>query len=392
VDSNARDFMLNRFTHPALPAPLTAMRRLLVQPLSYVLVLGLLTACTESEAPVAQARELLGARSSEKQGGQRDAANQPTAVVVSEAVRKDFGSVVEAIGTARANEALDVTSKVSNRISAIRFREGEEVKAGNILIEFDSAEARANLAEAEATLSDSRSQFKRSRELYQTRALSEAQYDQLQATLNANEARVAAARSLLNDLTIRAPFAGRVGLRNISVGSFVSPGTVITTLDDTRIIKLDFSVPEVFLPVLKEGQQIDARSAAYPNEIFKGKVASLDSRVDPVSRSIVVRALVENADRRLKPGMFMTVRLMRTEQPALVVPEEALVPQGERQFVFVVREGKAQRVEVQIGRRRPGEVEILQGLNEGEHVVIEGTQKVRDGGPVKPVVEEGLPA
>lgn len=353
-------------------------------------VLALLTACADNDAP-AQAGELLK-RSETSAAGNDKSQSRPTAIIVSEATHKDFGSVVEAIGTARANEALDVTAKVSNRVAKIHFREGQEVAAGTVLLEFDSDEARANLAEAEAALSDSRSQFKRSRELYQTRALSEAQLDQLQATLSANEARVAAARSLLNDLTIRAPFGGRVGLRNISVGSFVSPGTVITTLDDTRIIKLDFSVPEIFLPVVKEGQQIDARSAAYPDQTFKGIVASIDSRVDAASRSIIVRARIDNADRRLKPGMFMTVRLMRTEPPALVVPEEALVPQGERQFVFVVREGKAERIEVEIGRRRPGEVEILKGLTPGEHVVTEGTQKMRDGAPVKIVARADAPA
>ncbi|MET0657557.1 MAG: efflux RND transporter periplasmic adaptor subunit [Steroidobacteraceae bacterium] len=351
-------------------------------------VVALLTGCTDNDAP-AQASEILQSGKSTTSSG---SGGKPTAIVVSEVAHKDFDKVVEAIGTARANEALDVTAKVSNRVSAIHFREGEEVKAGAVLLEFDSEEARANLAGAEAALSDSRSQFKRSRELYETRALSEAQLDQLQATLKSNEARVAAARSLLNDLTIRAPFAGRVGLRNISVGSFVSPGTVITTLDDTRTIKLDFSVPELFLPVLKEGQQIDARSAAYPEATFKGIVASIDSRVDPASRSIIVRARIDNSDRRLKPGMFMTVRLMRAEPAALVVPEEALVPQGERQFVFVVRDGKAERIEVQIGRRRPGEVEILKGLTAGEQVVTEGTQKMRDGVPVK-IVERGeLPA
>jgi membrane fusion protein (multidrug efflux system) len=351
-------------------------------------VLALLTACADNDGP-AQATELMKGRGSK--AAATPAANA-IAIVVSEAQHKDFGSTVEAIGTARANEAVDITAKVSSRVAAIHFKEGEEVKAGTVLVEFDSDEARANLAEAEAALKDSRSQFKRSQELYQTRVLSEAQLDQLQATLSANEARVAAARAVLNDLTIRAPFSGRVGLRNISVGSFVSPGTVITTLDDTRTIKLDFSVPEVFLPVIKVGQQIDARSAAYPNETFKGTVASIDSRVDPVSRSVIVRALIDNSDRRLKPGMFMTVRLMRAEPPALVVPEEALVPIGERQYVFVVRDGKAERIEVQIGRRRPGEVEILKGLEPGQQVITEGTQKVRDGTPVHIVARGELPA
>jgi membrane fusion protein (multidrug efflux system) len=201
--------------------------------------------------------------------------------------------------------------------------------------------------------------------------------------LSANQARVAGARSQLNDTIIRAPFAGRVGLRNISIGSYVSPGTVITTLDDTSVIKLDFSVPEVFLAALQEGLAISARTSAYPEVEFKGKVSSIDSRLDPVSRAIVVRARIDNKDGRLKPGMFMTVKLMRADSAALMLPEEALVPEGNKKFVFVVRDGKAMRTEIETGRRRPGEVEVTAGLAEGDVIVTEGTQKVRDGAPVK---------
>jgi membrane fusion protein (multidrug efflux system) len=307
----------------------------------------------------------------------------PVSVVTVTLKRESYAQQMEAVGTARANEAVDITAKLSNRVTAIRFREGQQVKAGDVLVEFDSEQARATLAEAEAALSDSRSQYKRSRELYATKALSEAQLDQLQATLKANEARVAGAQSQLNDTIIRAPFAGRVGLRNVSVGSYVSPGTVITTLDDTSIIKLDFSVPEVFLSTLQEGLEVSARTSAYPDTEFKGKVSSIDSRLDPVSRSIIVRARIDNKDGRLKPGMFMTVKLMRAESPALMLPEEALVPEGSKKFVFVVREGKAFRAEVETGRRRPGEVEIVSGLDSGDVVVTEGTQKIRDGAAVK---------
>lgn len=312
----------------------------------------------------------------------------PVSVLVATVRHEAFAQDMEAIGTARANEALDVTAKISNRVTAIRFREGQQVKAGDVLVEFDSEQVRANLTEAEATLSDSRSQFNRSRELYATKALSEAQLDQLQATLSVNEARVAGARSQLNDTIIRAPFSGRVGLRNISVGSFVSPGTVITTLDDTSIIKLDFSVPEVFLAALKEGLTINAGTTAYANDVFKGQVSSIDSRLDPVSRAVIVRAKIDNPDGRLKPGMLMTVKLMRSETPALLIPEQALVPEGNRAFVFAVRDGKAAKIEVQTGRRRPGEVEIVAGVSEGEVVVIEGTQKVREGVQVKAIPED----
>ncbi len=186
-------------------------------------------------------------------------------------------------------------------------------------------------------------------------------------------------------MIIRAPFAGRVGLRNVSVGSYVSPGTVITTLDDTSVIKLDFSVPEVFLSTLQEGLQVSARTAAYPDVEFHGKVSSIDSRLDPISRSIVVRAHIDNKDGRLRPGMFMTVKLIRADAPTLMLPEEALVPEGSRKFAFVVRDGKAARTEIQTGRRRPGEVEIVSGLQEGDLVVTEGTQKIRDGVAVQVV-------
>lgn len=309
----------------------------------------------------------------------------PVAVVTMTVKREPFVQQVEAVGTARANEAVDITAKVSNRVTAIRFREGEQVKAGEVLVEFDGEQARAALAEAQAALSESRSQYQRSLELFATKALSEAQLDQLRATLQANEARVAGARAQLQDTIIRAPFSGRVGLRNVSVGSYVSAGTVITTLDDTSVIKLDFSVPEVFLSSLREGLPVTARTSAYPDVEFTGRVSSIDSRVDPVSRAIVVRARIANEDGRLKPGMFMTVKLTVSETPALMLPEEALIPEGARKFVFVVRDGKAVRTDVEIGRRRPGEVEIVSGLNEGDVVVTEGTQKIRDGVPVRPI-------
>jgi membrane fusion protein (multidrug efflux system) len=296
---------------------------------------------------------------------------------------KDFAQQVEALGTVRANESVDLTAKVAGRVTAIKFREGEHVNTGDVLIELDSDEVRADLAAAEAAAADSRSQYKRSQELFQTHVLSAAQLDQINATLLANEAKVQAARSRLNDRILAAPFAGRVGLRNISLGGLVSPGDVITTLDDTSVVKLDFSVPEVFLSQLKAGLQIHARTSAYPDTAFTGRVASIDTRVDPVSRAVTVRAQIDNRDGRLRPGMFMTVQLVRPEGKALLIPEQAIVPEGDRKYVFAIRDGKAQRIPVQIGRRRPGEVEVLAGLSERDQIVVEGTQKVHDGVTVK---------
>jgi len=289
----------------------------------------------------------------------------------------------EALGTAHANESVDVTAKVSNLVTAVRFDEGQQVRRGDLLVELDGAQARAELAIAEAAVTESRSQYKRSRELYSTRALSEAQLDQIEAALKANEARVLVAQARLGDTMIRAPFAGRVGLRRVSPGSLVNPGTVITTLDDTGTIKLDFTVSESFLSSVTPGLAIAAHSIAYPGRTFEGRVSSVDSRVDPSTRSVTVRALVPNPEGLLKPGMFLNVRLSRGAADALLVPEQALVPEQGDVFVFVLKGNSVEKRLIRTGQRRVGEVEVVQGLAAGEQVVSEGTQKVRDGAQVK---------
>lgn len=296
---------------------------------------------------------------------------------------KPFAQEVEALGTVRANESVDITAKVADRVTAIHFKEGQQVRKGELLVELDSAEARADLAAAEAALGESRSQYKRSQELYETRALSEAQLDQLKATLLANEARAAAARSRVDDRTIVAPFAGRVGLRNVSLGSLVNPGQVITTLDDLSVVKLDFAVPEVFLSLLKPDLPVTASSSAYPGESFVGRVESIGTRVDPTTRSVTIRAVIDNPDYRLRPGMFMTVKLVRAERDALMLPERAIVPENSRQYVFTIEDGVARRQEVVLGRRRPGEVEVLEGVTPDDYVIVDGTLNVRDGQPVR---------
>jgi membrane fusion protein (multidrug efflux system) len=301
------------------------------------------------------------------------------AVVTAVARTERVSNKLNALGTARANESVDITTKASNLVTAVKFEDGQRVRRGQVLVELDSAQARADLAEAEAARTESTSQYNRSRELASTRAVSESQLEQLEAQMKANVARVAAANARLEDTVVRAPFNGRVGLRRVSVGSLVNPGTVITTLDDTSVIKVDFGVPENFLGSLRDGLPVVALAAAFPGREFEGKVGSVDSRVDPVTRSLTVRALMPNPDNLLKPGMFLNVRLARDERDALIIPEAALVPEQSRQFVFVAAEGQAQRREVQIGTREPGRVEIVAGLQAGERVVVEGTQKIRDG-------------
>lgn len=304
-------------------------------------------------------------------------------VITAEAKIQPLGVEIEAVGTARANESVEVTSKASNTVTAIRFEEGDRVRKGDILVELNGDEARAALAEAEATLAESQNNFKRSRDLYAQQALSVSQLDLIESTLKANQARVDVAKARLADTIIRASFDGKTGFRRVSLGSLVSPGTVITTLDDTSVIKLDFTVAETYLYALEKGLPVTAATAGLPGREFNGKVSQIDSRVDPVSRSIAVRAELPNPKGELRPGMFMTVKLQGEVAPALLVPENAIVPEQGRTFVFVVEDGQATRREVKLGKRRPGVVEIVEGLKEHERVVVEGTQNLRDGGPVR---------
>jgi membrane fusion protein (multidrug efflux system) len=303
-------------------------------------------------------------------------------VVLTPARMQALPRIVEALGTTMALEAVEITPRISSIVTAIHFNGGEEVNAGDVLVELENAGERASLAEAEAAVIDSRSQFERARTLARTQAVSESQLLQLEATLKADEARLRAAQARLEQTIIRAPFHGFTGLRTISAGSLVTPGMVITTLDELSSVRLDFAVPETFLSFVAGDLEVTARSVAYPGNLFAGKVTTVDTRVDPVTRAVTARAEIPNPEALLKPGMFLTVRLEGPARETLIVPEAALVPEGERQFVFVERDGTARRMEVAIGRRLPGEVEILQGLEPGDRVVVEGTQKVVEGTPV----------
>jgi len=309
---------------------------------------------------------------------------QPPGVIVAEAVMQPFPLSAEALGNARANEAVDIRPEITAAITRILFEEGQSVSKGDILLELENSEPLADLAAARAALVDSESQYRRSAELFKTKVVSASQLEQLEARRDADLAAVRAAESRLAHTVIRAPFDGQLGLRRVSMGSIVSPSTVITTLDDTSQIKLDFDVPEVFLARLERGLTVTAHSAAWPDLEFHGEVISIDTRVDPVSRTITVRALVPNESSRLRAGMFLTVSLLKEDVVSLLIPEQALIPERSKQFVFVINDQDlVERREVITGRRRPGQVEVLEGLSPGELVVTEGTQSARPGQPVR---------
>ena len=322
-------------------------------------------------------------------GGEGDSGNRarfaggPPPVVTETVLLGDITDNYTALATARANEAIDVTPRISSVVAAIHFEEGQSVSQGDVLVELDSREIRADLDLAEANLRERRSRYGRLETLAASQVVSEVELEEIQAQLQVAEAQVNSARARLEDTIIRAPFPGEVGLRRVSVGGLVQPNTVITTLDDTAVMKLEFSVPEEYLPVMREGLDIEAAAAAWPDRAFTGTVTSVDSRVDPMTRSLAVLALMPNAERALKPGMFLQVDISRRRDNVVLAPEAALVPRQGRQFVYVVAEGRAEERQVTLGSRRPGQVEITGGLEPGEQIVTQGVQRIRDGLPVR---------
>ncbi len=290
---------------------------------------------------------------------------------------------IQALGTAHANESIEIRPRISSLVERMTFEEGQLVHKGDLLVELENSEIVAGLALAEASLSESRSLYNRSQSLADTQAISVSNLEQLLAQVRVDEAQVEAAKARLSNTAIRAPFSGRIGLRRISPGSFVSNSTIITTLDDVSTIKLDFSVPETFLTVLSEGMSIAAHSFVYPDRVFTGSVASIDTRLDPVTRAVQVRAIIQNEDDALKPGMFLSVDLQRKRGEQLLAPEQSIVPEGSNQYVYVVANGVAEKRAVKLGRRIPGFVVIDSGLTTGEAIVTEGTSKIRDGSQVE---------
>ena len=322
---------------------------------------------------------LLAACSEEPQNAVSNGRGGPPKVVTQRVALQPLVDEIEALGTARANESIEIQSRVSSVVTRIAFEEGQMVSEGELLIELENSEIVAGLVLAEASLAESQSIYNRSKSLESTQAISASNLDELHAQVKVNQAQVEAARARLQNTQIRAPFSGRVGLRNVSPGSFVDNSTVISTLDDIEKIKLDFSVPETYLMVVSEGMDILAESIVFPGRIFEGTITSIDTRLDPVSRSVQVRALIPNSDGVLKPGMFLTVDLQRDRGDVLLAPEQAIVPEGTHQFVFVINNGVAEKRAVTLGRRIPGFVVIEEGLSPGAAVVTEGTHKVRDG-------------
>ena len=318
-------------------------------------------------------------------GGERTSRGaRPALVTLAPVDQREITDEIPAIGTALANESVSLVTKVSDTIRAVNFEDGQPVAKGAVIVALTNLEETAQLEEAHASLDDANRQLQRAAELSARGALPVSSRDDALAKQKGALARYNATVARLANHLIRAPFAGVLGLRRVSPGTLVSPNTEITTLDDISVIKLDFAIPERFVGQIAAGMRVIAVSAAWPQRPFVGRVASLDSRVDPATRSITVRAVIPNPNALLRPGMLLSVRLVQASSRALTIPEAGLLQQGERTYVYVAgADRKAYRRDVTVGRRRAGFVEITAGLTPGASVITDGNDRLRPGMPVR---------
>ncbi|MEO5657023.1 MAG: efflux RND transporter periplasmic adaptor subunit [Nitrospiria bacterium] len=290
---------------------------------------------------------------------------------------------VTAVGTLQANESVTIRSEIAGRITAIEFTEGRAVERDAVLFRLDAAEAAALLGQITATVELNRANYERALPLKDDKLLSPQAFDQLASRLKESEAALTVARERLNKATIRAPFAGRLGLRQISSGDYVQPGQVLVNLEDLSAIKVDFRVPGLYSGRLAPGQRVEVEVDGLAGRTFTGTIRALEPRLDEATRTILVRAGVSNPRGDLRPGMFARVGVTLGErQDALLIPEQAVVPKGADKFVFRIQDGKAALTKVALGRRAAGDVEVLSGVSRDDTVVTGGQMKIRDGMPV----------
>ena len=323
---------------------------------------------------------------------------RPPTAVDAKSVRVDNIIVnMEIIGNLRASDAIDVTSEVNGIVTEIKFTEGQAIKKGNILFLLDASIEKAEISIQKAdvnkwtALLERRQRLARSAEkLSETKNIARTRLDQLLtdetealAQLQIAKAALQIAERRFYKKIVRAPFNGIVGLKLKSIGEYLEPGEVITSLDSIDPIELDFEVPESAISALKIGAEINAVTRAWGNEVFSGIVKSINTRVNLESRSITVRAKINNTNLKLKPGMFMIVKLpVVTHKNAIIIPEEAVLTDGTLRTVYVIKDGITNSKAVKLGQRLPGEVEVLEGISSDAIVITGGIQKVRDGSKV----------
>jgi membrane fusion protein (multidrug efflux system) len=328
-----------------------------------------------AEAKVVPARGASGPGGDAGQGG-------PATVEVGKAEGVTLADDAQAVGSVRARQGVMLRPEVSGRIERIGFADGQRVRRGQVLVQLDDTLQQAQLKQAQAQASIARTNLQRSRELVGQGFISQSAVDQNVAALEVAQAQVALAQAQAQRMRIVAPFDAVAGIRSVNVGDYVKDGADLVQLEDISSVWVDFRLPERFIARVKAGQPVEVGLDALPGKRFAGMVDALDSLVDANGRSLLVRARLHNPGGELKSGMFARTRIVFSQRAnAVVVPEEALVPQGGKQFIVKVVEGPngskiTQRLEAKVGARLPGKAEILEGLAAGDTVVTAGQSRV----------------
>ncbi len=295
---------------------------------------------------------------------------------------------VNAVGSLKALDAIELTTEVSGRVVELNLRSGQRVEKGDLLLRLDDRQARADVRVSEAQVADARRQYERARSLRSNNSISQSQVDELRTSLDVAQAQLEAARTRLDNHRITAPFTGVVGLNDISMGAYLGSGTAVATLDSTDRMEMGFAIPERFLGQISLGQRVQGRSPTYPGETFSGELVELGTRISELSRTLPVRALIDNPGGKLRPGQFMSASLTLREREALVIPEQAVLMRGADKYVFVAEDGKARRVPVTLGVRQPGWVEVSDGLTEDDPVIITGQDRLSSGDRIEVVDDD----
>ncbi len=300
---------------------------------------------------------------------------------------RDFADRIQVLGVARGRRSVDITSSTTELITRVLFRDGQYVAAGTPLVELQAREEDASIISARAQVEQARRDLERWQSLADQGIAPRVQAEQAETAFQTAQAQLRAAEARLGDRVIRAPFAGVLGLSDVTPGTLVNPGAVIATLDDLSVIRIDFPVPERYLGVLRQGQPLTATSDAFGGEVFSGRIALIDTRVNPETRAVTARAEFANPGGRIRPGMMMRVSVQQGGRVALAVPEAAVQYQGEGAFVYRIatQEGRstAQRIEVETGAVEGGFVEILTGLNPNDPIVASGLNRIQPGAAVR---------
>lgn len=318
-------------------------------------------------------------------GGGAPGGDKPKGLPV-KAVQVTMGEILQevtAVGSLIADESVMIRPEIDGRLVGIHFEEGQTIAKGARLVTLDPAELQAQLAQAQAQARTELQRYERAKELLAQQFVSREAVDLAKNNLDRAEALRREAEARLSKTEIRAPFSGTVGLRSVSPGAYVKKGDDIARLENIGAIKVDFRVPEGYVSKLHAGQEIAVRLDAFPGEAFTGRIFAVEPVVDERTRTIVLRGRIRNDGMKLKPGMFVRVALITDKRPnAITVPEQAIWPIGQQNFVYRVQDGKAVQTKIAITSRRPGSVEIGDGLSAGDIVVTEGQMKLKDGAPV----------